>query len=107
MQTLAVVASDPALRSVTTQSLFSLTVGRLQPKEGAMIACPACQTSNPDSAQFCASCGTNLASGAAPGAQPGVAYAGFWIRFAAWFIDGLILLVPTVIISVAVGPFAA
>ena len=72
-----------------------------------MIACPSCGTSNTAGSQFCGSCGSQLggastAGGAvAAGAPPvGVAYAGFWIRFVAWIIDALILIIPNIIIQV-------
>lgn len=52
-----------------------------------MIACPSCRTSNTADAQFCGSCGSQLA----PGASVGEAYAGFWSRFLAYFIDGVVV----------------
>ena len=70
----------------------------------AMMACPSCQGSNPTGAQFCGSCGFQLMASTALGAAPpvGVAYAGFWIRFLAYIIDGFILAVPNIIIQVLV-----
>ena len=47
--------------------------------------------------------------GAMPDATTGPSgpRAGFWIRFAAWFLDGLVLLVPLFVLVIAVGPSAA
>jgi uncharacterized RDD family membrane protein YckC len=39
------------------------------------------------------------------GPAPGLAYGGFWIRFVAALLDGLILLVPTFILAAAAGGF--
>lgn len=71
-----------------------------------MIACPTCQTSNAAGAQFCGSCGTQLTNAVA-GAQAGVERAGFGVRFVSALIDGLILLIPNVILALAVDAFAA
>jgi uncharacterized RDD family membrane protein YckC len=38
-----------------------------------------------------------------PGPAPGLAYAGFWIRFVAYLIDGLIIFVPIVIVFFAIA----
>ena len=80
--------------------------------------CPQCGTANPDGARFCSKCGAGLQTTAPPGlitppparqnAPPTtpaikVEYAGFWRRFGAIIIDGLILsvvLVPLRITSV-------
>jgi uncharacterized RDD family membrane protein YckC len=77
-----------------------------------MKACPNCKALNPDDAQFCSQCGLLIGGaqppaqaqypppppGQPPYAQPGYPYAvaapryaGFWIRFAASIIDGIIL----------------
>jgi uncharacterized RDD family membrane protein YckC len=59
--------------------------------------CSKCGAPNHDQAAFCDKCGaplqkTGLATGtAAPTYPPGVQYAGFWKRFAASLIDGLIM----------------
>ncbi|WP_287155729.1 RDD family protein [Candidatus Solincola tengchongensis] len=65
-----------------------------------MRTCPACGLLNAEEANFCSGCGFRL-SGVMPPATsypvPPVAeaayprYAGFWIRFVAAFIDGLVL----------------
>ena len=48
--------------------------------------CNSCGADNPDSARFCGTCGSPLAGGAAA-----FHYAGFWIRFAARVLDGMIV----------------
>ena len=59
--------------------------------------CPDCGQDNPGEARFCRSCGAALevSSLAEPvGTKAAVAlvdYAGFWIRFAAWIIDTVIV----------------
>lgn len=78
-----------------------------------MKTCPNCGAAVPDDAMFCSSCAFNLGGapppGQAPPAPPGQPYqaqapypypgqyvphyAGFWIRFAAYFIDAVILAV--------------
>lgn len=65
-----------------------------------MKACPRCGLLNPEEYNFCSGCGHRLAD-VTPQAPPFFAYqagvgaypryAGFWIRFAAAFIDGLVL----------------
>ena len=68
--------------------------------------CPDCGQDNPGEAGFCRACGAALEipSMAEPvGTEAAVAlgnYAGFWIRFAAWLID-------TVIVWVGVGILSA
>ena len=52
--------------------------------------CPYCSTLNSATASYCSDCGKDLS---------GLEHAGFWIRFAAIFIDGLILIIPNIIIS--------
>lgn len=49
----------------------------------AAASCPACGISLQSEAKFCSSCGHEL------GIEP--RYAGFWIRLAAYMIDGVIL----------------
>jgi uncharacterized RDD family membrane protein YckC len=64
--------------------------------------CSRCGTQNADEAKFCQTCGVPLTSAAAPG-TPAVQYAGFWRRFLAYIIDGLILSVPNGILGVLFG----
>lgn len=65
-----------------------------------MKACPRCGFLNPDEAAFCSGCGHPFPVVEPPRAGyrayphaglPGPRYAGFWARFAASIIDGLIL----------------
>ena len=66
-----------------------------------MKACPYCGALNPEDAAFCNNCGSNLGVGPSPGLQPQAPYqyhypvvphyAGFWIRFVAALVDGIIL----------------
>lgn len=49
---------------------------------------------------FCSNCGANLIETASP------KYAGFWIRFAASFIDGIIIGIPIFVISSILGIFS-
>jgi uncharacterized RDD family membrane protein YckC len=81
--------------------------------------CPSCGRETPDTAQFCSSCGAYLTSPAAAGSlaarsmvpPPGAIsfggqhFAGFWMRFLAYFIDrvllgvgGLVLALPIILI---------
>ena len=68
--------------------------------------CPDCGRDNPGEARFCSACGAALevSSLAEPvGPEAAVApmeYAGFWIRFAAWIID-------TVIVWLGIGVLSA
>ncbi len=96
-----------------------------------MPYCPHCQSPNPDEAQYCRNCGYLLAStaGAAAAATTAAAcpscgawvppsaefcpscgqqvggrvYAGFWIRFLAYIIDGVILAVINFVLALVVG----
>ena len=62
------------------------------------VPCPSCGQSGPADARFCPGCGRVLS---------GVVYAGFWMRFLAVFIDGLILFIPNVILAaIASGDLA-
>ena len=68
--------------------------------------CPQCGAALAEGAQFCGSCGYRL-SGGVPGvaAEAGAEYAGFWQRFVAYFIDGIIVVfiagIPSVIVGLA------
>ena len=50
--------------------------------------CSKCGVSNADTAQFCAGCGVGFAPVVSAG--PAVVYAGFWRRYIALIIDGII-----------------
>ena len=72
--------------------------------------CQKCGAQNDDQAAFCDKCGATLqrplsaTAGTAPGYPTAVQYAGFWRRFAAVLIDGLIMgAVQTVIQVVLMG----
>jgi uncharacterized RDD family membrane protein YckC len=80
--------------------------------------CTKCGAQNPDDARFCFSCGTALptegmappqavpspaVSAAAPPSPREPHYAGFWRRFVAMLIDGLILAIPSSILAVSFG----
>ncbi|MBX6351907.1 MAG: RDD family protein [Thermoflavifilum sp.] len=78
--------------------------------------CPQCGAANPDTAQYCQSCGTALDTAAglataglhdAPIGDVRVRYGGFWIRFAAYFIDGILLGVVSWILVLLLGKTAA
>ena len=76
--------------------------------------CSVCGADIAQGIQFCGKCGqpVTYAAPAAYAAQPGVGvvhaaagrrYAGFWLRFVAYVIDALILIIPTWLIIVVVG----
>jgi uncharacterized RDD family membrane protein YckC len=65
-----------------------------------LLFCSRCGTQNPPQASFCQKCGAGLGTNLPVAAAPVVAYAqadasagygGFWIRFVAVIIDGIIL----------------
>jgi uncharacterized RDD family membrane protein YckC len=72
------------------------------------MLCPKCGTTNPDGAKFCISCQCSLDSipDAAASAPGEVLYAGFWERFAALFIDNILLAVMTIPVFVVIGTIA-
>lgn len=90
-----------------TKCGFALAAGdRVCPKCGAPAAqkCPRCGGTVPEGAQFCNSCGCSMESGVPTTlresyAAQSVEYAGFWRRFVALFIDGLILIIPQLILG--------
>ena len=57
------------------------------------VTCPSCGQPAPADAGFCPGCGRVLSA---------VVYAGFWIRFVAWLIDGIILIIPNIMIGLVV-----
>lgn len=59
--------------------------------------CTRCGKPNSDAAQFCFTCGQGLV----PGAKAATMYSGFWARWAALFIDSVILGIATFIGAVA------
>ncbi len=60
----------------------------------ATMPCPSCGQSAAADAKFCPGCGRVLS---------GVEYAGFWIRFASYIIDAIILFVVSIVLAIAVG----
>lgn len=58
------------------------------------MICAKCGTNNIHSATLCSACGTSLVVTA----EKELVYAGFWKRFAALFIDGLLITVASVIL---------
>ena len=80
----------------------------------AAMRCESCGHDNPPEARFCANCGSSLAPAVelpVPGVEPAapevaVEYMGFWIRFAAAIIDGIIISLIVSLISFVFVPFA-
>jgi uncharacterized RDD family membrane protein YckC len=84
-----------------------------------MNTCELCRSTQDESqGRYCKNCGAVLPS-AEPGAEPGlsapavapprptisaVGYGGFWIRAAALFIDGFVLLIPFYVVRGVFGP---
>lgn len=71
--------------------------------------CNICGWDNPTEARFCASCGATLAAGVEPAVPatyvtaPSVTateYIGFWIRFGASIIDGIVIWLVSVALSI-------
>src|SRR5271163_2663512 len=92
---------------------------------GGVMYCAKCGANVADGIAFCSACGQPMvgfsvgqaataapaarsyapptqAAWQAPGAAPAVAYAGFWLRFVAAFIDGIVLWIPLLPIFVLV-----
>jgi uncharacterized RDD family membrane protein YckC len=77
--------------------------------------CQKCGAQNDDQAAFCDKCGATLqrplsaTAGTAPGYPTAVQYAGFWRRFAASIIDGLIMAPINFLVQLPLGisPFSA
>ncbi len=120
---------EDCAREQRTASTFAQPPSSPQPASGpvpAAAACPSCGAAVPAGAGFCASCGQKIVAGSSTCPSCGTAvpagvifcpscgqrvggqyvdYAGFWMRFLAAIVDGLILIVPQVLITVAVhGP---
>ena len=76
------------------------------------MECKICGQDNPPEAQFCANCGATLVATVeqvppvavpvtlATAPEVAIEYMGFWIRFGAAIIDGVILLIISSILSV-------
>ena len=66
--------------------------------------CPKCGTENPDGAEFCTNCGSQLSRRVvADGTVDTIEYAGFWRRFAATIIDSILLNIVTMVVGLIVG----
>lgn len=65
--------------------------------------CPKCGAENPQDAQFCARCGVQLRRQAVDDGSATLEYAGFWRRFAAMIIDGILLNIVTMIVGLILG----
>ncbi len=69
--------------------------------------CPSCGAEQAENSKFCRNCGVRFVQ--AEGVQPGTAYtsaveyAGFWRRFGAAIIDGIIINVASFIIGLIIG----
>jgi len=65
--------------------------------------CPACGAALVAGAVFCGSCGAQTTGGGSVATAAAAGdYAGFWMRFAAFIIDAIILMIPNGIIEVTV-----
>ena len=80
------------------------------PQIAARTACPRCRPVNDPGSRFCYSCGLPLEGAPAATGQvvtPAGAVvgtpAGFWVRFAAFLVDGIILGVVGAVIGMAMG----
>jgi uncharacterized RDD family membrane protein YckC len=72
--------------------------------------CPQCGQACDDADQFCRTCGAPPSGGVATlepqilsYAAPATLYAGFWARWAAAFLDGIILLIAQFIVGFVIG----
>ncbi len=86
-----------------TTGMTAVSVGSMINRGGiAGMLCPRCGTQNEEQARFCKNCGASLqAPAATPTPVPAITvqYAGFWRRFAAAFLDGLIVVAVSFILS--------
>lgn len=66
------------------------------------MQCKVCGQDNPPEAHFCANCGATLEAAVelpSPGATTAAAHMGFWIRFGAAIIDGIVISLISSVIS--------
>lgn len=75
-----------------------LVYGIIRHKEGYIMYCKEC-VHEVNEGEFCSNCGANLVEAGKP------RYAGFWIRFVASFIDGIIVGIPITVIAFILGVF--
>ncbi len=74
--------------------------------------CSVCGAQTQETDKFCPKCGRAMSAaspvayaaqpGTTGGAYPGVKYGGFWLRLVAYFLDGLIIGIPTMIVIVVI-----
>ena len=62
--------------------------------------CSGCHTPNSPTAQYCYKCGLLLPEKSGSGYASQIQYAGFWMRLAAYLIDGILLSILTGLISI-------
>ena len=71
--------------------------------------CSKCGAQMADGAVFCSACGQAFATGAAParllsapavGITPRVDYGGFWLRFLAYLIDGVVIMLGILVVAI-------
>jgi len=67
--------------------------------------CTNCGVALYEGAAFCSACGQPVGGGAQQAMPRKVAYAGFWLRAAAFIIDSLVLAIPTFVIVVLAVAF--
>jgi uncharacterized RDD family membrane protein YckC/ribosomal protein L40E len=65
-----------------------------------MKICTGCHTPNSPTAQYCYKCGLLLPEKSGSGYASQIQYAGFWMRLAAYLIDGILLSILTGLISI-------
>ena len=62
--------------------------------------CAGCHTPNSPTSQYCYKCGLLLPEKSGSGYASQIQYAGFWMRLAAYLIDGILLSILTGLISI-------
>jgi uncharacterized RDD family membrane protein YckC len=66
--------------------------------------CARCGTENESGARFCMNCGAPLGQAMAPTPEAQtVTYAGFWKRFVAYIIDGIVINIATLVVGLIFG----
>ncbi|HWQ19748.1 MAG TPA: RDD family protein [Methanotrichaceae archaeon] len=67
-----------------------------------MMLCPNCGKANGFIARFCQNCGTSLPETSGY-SQPGIRYAGFWRRLAAYMIDYIFITIAAAVSVIVLG----